>query len=167
MTEDISEVEPELAAGGNTWKRPQPTAYQFEWGQPPSEVLRICTVLILPLTLFGILFGLGLSFLMAVFAPNGVPISEDSSGEQSNHSVQWEDEYGYQSVVFPEKITEENVEGVATVTDSVGQTLEVGVFVHKNAVILYNSPEQLGQKIVAVDEGTYPEELYLTYKEKD
>lgn len=90
-----------------------------------------------------------------------------SMQDSLNHPVQWKEEYGYQSVIFSDDMALKDTKGKATVTDSVGRTSEVEVYVHEEAVILFETPAQLGEKILAVEEGAYPEELYMTYKDEN
>lgn len=69
-------------------------------------------------------------------------------------SSAWEQEYGYQEVSVNNDFSE------AEVVTATGEIMSVDALKYKGARILFESQEQLYEKIEEVESGTYPEELY-------
>lgn len=73
----------------------------------------------------------------------------DEFDKSSNLATAYENEYGYSDV----KVME-NSKATVTVTQT-NEAKEVDVFAYKGAFILYETDEQLNEKIAEVDAGTY------------
>lgn len=155
----LNNVEDAAAEGGKVWSpppAPTPTPTSTPALAPaikPSRATsffgKISGVMLENPTLF---WGLTAAICIGWIATCllfGVTVSPDEELSDA-----WEQEYGYQEVSVNNSFTRADV-----VTDA-GETITVDALTYKEARILFESQEQLYEKIDRVENGTYPEELY-------
>lgn len=171
MNKSTSKTEPKLdefekaAVGGKVWtpSSASPIALTFHPARPPKytfrgrplntilDVLGVVAIWILmPLMIgFYVAMGLGAATLVVVMAwGTGSMLHADYDKSVRVESA-YEQEYGYSDVDVSE-----NARAEVTVTQT-GETKEVNVFSYKGAFILYETEQQLEEKKMEVDAGTY------------
>lgn len=139
-----------IAKGGKVWS-PNPTGSLASVPQPKKDRGSLVFSFLGPM--IAAVVALSVICIVQLYG-EGIAGADTANTQEGTTLSGWEQEYGYKDVDFdayPDPVTVVTVEG---------ETKTVDVIEYRGASVLFETEEQMKEKMAKIDAGDYPEDLY-------